>query len=138
MRISGIKILISTLFFISNLYAIELNWLHDYDKALAQAKKEKKDVYLLIGADHCRFCTLFKEKTLSNESVIKDMKKDFVLLYLSRDQHKIPVQFEKYGVPRHYFLTSDGKIIHSDQGTREVSGWYDLLDEVDLKKDVSN
>lgn len=129
------KILIYIFLLISSLHAIELDWLHDYDKALEQAKQEKKDVYLLIGADKCKYCKLFKEMTLDNEKVIADMREKFVLLYLSRDQHNIPTQYEKYGAPRHYFLRSDGTIIHSDKGSREVSGWYDILDEVDLKKE---
>ncbi len=63
------------------------------------------------------------------------MKKEYILLYMSRDQHSIPEGFEKYGVPMHYFLTSEGKIIAVIQGSRELEGWYDVLDEVDLKRE---
>jgi len=131
----SIKLLLSTILFISTLHAVNLDWEHDYNKALAEAKKEKKLVYLFIGADKCKYCDRFYKWTLSKEEVIRYMKKNYVLLYMSRDQHKIPDKFEKYGVPKHYFLTPEGKIIHEDQGSREVSGWYDVLDEVDLKKE---
>ena len=110
------------------------DWEHDYDKALQTAKKEHKMVYLFIGADRCRHCDRFKKETLSNKALIEHMKKEFVLLYMSRDQHKIPDRFEKYGVPMHYFLTPEGKIVAVVQGGRELEGWYDVLDEVDLKK----
>lgn len=126
------KFLLSTLLLASTLAAIELNWEHDYDKALATAKKEHKNVYLFIGADNCRHCDRFKKQTLSNKKLIETMKKEYVLLYMSRDQHKIPDGFEKYGVPMHYFLTADGKTIAVIQGSRELAGWYDVLDEVDL------
>ena len=63
------------------------------------------------------------------------MKEDYILLYLNRDHHKIPKHFVTQGVPRHYFLTGHGKIIHEDAGSREPSGFYDILDEVELKKD---
>lgn len=129
------KIIIFTIFLISTLYSYELNWLHDYDKALYEAKKEHKDVYLFVGADECRFCDRFKQLTLSKKDVINRLKKEYVLLYLSRDQHKIPKQFAIKGVPRHYFLTSKGQIIHDDRGSREVAGFYDMLDEVELKKE---
>jgi len=129
------KLIILTLIFISSLQGIELNWLHDYDKALEIAKKENKDVYLFVGADECRFCDRFKEMTLSKKEVIDKLQEDYILLYLSRDQHKIPKHFAIKGVPRHYFLTSDGKIIHDDRGSREVAGFYDILDEVELKKE---
>lgn len=126
------KFLLSILLLASTLGAIELNWEHDYDKALTTAKKEHKNVYLFIGADNCRHCDRFKKQTLSNKKLIETMKKEYVLLYMSRDQHKIPDGFEKYGVPMHYFLTADGKTIAVIQGSRELAGWYDVLDEIDL------
>jgi uncharacterized protein YyaL (SSP411 family) len=117
------------------LHAIELDWGHDYTKALAQAKKENKLVYLFIGADNCKHCERFKKQTLSNKELIADMKEEYVLLYMSRDKHKIPDGFEKFGVPFHYFLTPEGKIIAEIQGSREPMGWQDALDEVDLVKE---
>ena len=120
---------------ILSLHSYELNWLHDYDEALLLAEKEKKSVYLFVGADDCRFCELFKDLTLSKKEVMDTLKKDYIPLYLSRDRHKIPKQFIVQGVPRHYFLTSDGDLIHADAGSREPDGFYDILDEVDLKKD---
>lgn len=129
------KILFSTLLLTSTINAIELNWEHDYHNALKTAKKENKLVYLFIGADNCRHCERFKKQTLSDKDLIAEMKEDYVLLYMSRDQHKIPDRFEKFGVPFHYFLTAEGKIIAAIQGSREPEGWQDALDEVDLVKE---
>ena len=109
-----------------------LNWGHDYKKALQIAQKENKMVYLFIGADKCVHCDRFKEETLSNKELIETMKEDYVLLYMSRDRHPIPEGFERYGVPMHYFLTPKGKIIAHIAGSRELAGWYDVLDEIDL------
>ena len=124
-----------TLFFSQNIYAIELDWLHDYNQALKEAKAQHKDIYLFVGADKCRFCERFKKETLSNKEVLKKLHKDYVLLYLSRDRHKIPKRFKTWSVPRHYFLTSEGKLIVAARGSREVAGFFDILDEVDLQKD---
>jgi len=129
------KILLSIFLLSSTLSAVELNWEHNFDTALATAKKEHKMVYLFIGADNCKHCDRFKKQTLSNKALIEKMKKEYVLLYMSRDQHKIPDGFEKYGVPMHYFLTAEGKIMAVIQGSRELEGWYDVLDEVDLIKE---
>jgi len=41
------KYIILTLLLNSFLYGVELNWLHDYNKALSEAKKEYKNVYIL-------------------------------------------------------------------------------------------
>ena len=129
------KIFFSIFLLFSTLNAAELNWDHNYTKALATAKKENKMVYLFIGADNCKHCERFKEQTLSNEDLIKDMKEDYILLYMSIDKHDIPDGFEMFGVPFHYFLTPEGKIIAEIQGSRELAGWYDVLDEVDLIKE---
>jgi uncharacterized protein YyaL (SSP411 family) len=130
-----IKMILPLVLFISTIHAVELNWEHNYTAALDTAKKEKKLVYLFIGADKCKHCERFKKQTLSNKELIKEMKKEYVLLYMSRDQHDIPDKFELFGVPFHYFLTPEGKIIAEVQGSRELEGWYDVLDEIDLIKD---
>jgi len=134
-RLLGIDFFALMMILTSLLTGAELDWLHDYDKALIQAKQEKKDVYLFIGADKCKFCDRFKKVTLSNKEIIETLKKDYVLVYLSRDQHKIPAWFKTKGVPRHYFLDADGKIFHDTWGGREVKGFYDVLDEAELKKE---
>lgn len=129
------KLFVFGILLLSTLQGGELDWLHDYGKALAEAKKENKAVYLFIGADVCRWCDRFKKMTLSKEHVIERLKEEYVLLYMSRDRHKIPSNFTTQGVPRHYFLKSDGTIIHKERGSREVDGFMSLLDEVSLKKE---
>ena len=120
---------------ITSLFSARLNWLHDYNSALILAKMQNKEVYLFIGADECKYCDKFVKETLSNEDVIKRLKKDYILLYMSRDQHKIPKKFKIRGVPRHYFLTPKGEIIFTTNGSREIDGFYQLLDEVELSKE---
>lgn len=127
-------VLLLMISFAPALYCAELDWSHDYEQALAQAKQEHKDVYLFIGADRCKFCDRFKKITLTDKGILKRLRKDYVLVYLSRDQHKIPSGFMTKGVPRHYFLTPQGKIIHQTWGGREVHGFYDVLDEAELNK----
>lgn len=129
------KSIVLIFIFISSLLSYELDWLNDYDKALILAQKEQKSIYLFIGADNCRFCERFKDLTLSKKEVMDTLKKNYIPLYLNRDQHQIPKHFVIQGVPRHYFLTPCGEIIHADAGSREPAGFYDILDEVDLKKD---
>lgn len=129
------KIFFSIILLFSTLNAVELNWEHNYDNALERAKEENKMVYLFIGADVCKHCDRFKKQTLSNKDLIESMKEQYILLYMSRDRHKIPDGFKKCGVPFHYFLTSTGEIIAQVQGSRELEGWYDVLDEVDLQSE---
>ncbi|MDX9813895.1 MAG: thioredoxin family protein [Sulfurimonas sp.] len=129
-----LKIFIMSLVLSMGLLASDLPWLHSYDEALRVAKKEHKDIYVFIGADVCRWCDRYKEQTLSKKEVIDRLNEEFVLVYLSRDRHKVPEYFETQGVPRHYFLRSDGTLIHSDRGGKEVDGLFSMLDEVDVKR----
>ena len=119
---------------ISTLSAFE--WPGDYYEALSQAKKEKKDIYVLIGAEDCPWCTKFKDRTLSDKELIKVLKKDYILLYLAREIDDIPSHLKPTPLPRHYFLTSRGEIIHTIIGYRDTESFYETLDDVkEYKKD---
>ena len=108
------------------------SWIHDYNKGLSLAKKEHKNIYLFIGADKCRFCKMFKEKTLSKKNIMQKLHKEYILIYLSRDRHTIPKKFQKFGVPRHYFLDENGKIFFETFGILEPDGFLTVLDEAEL------
>jgi len=114
------------------LFSSELNWIHNYNKALLLAKEQNKGIYVFIGADRCRFCNILKDEAFSKDSIMKRLTKDFIPVYMSRDRHNIPSRFSTKSVPKHYFLTNDEKLIHEDQGSREESGFHLLLDEVEL------
>lgn len=120
----------------SALAAIELEWEHDYDKALMQAKAEKKDLYVFIGADKCRFCDKYKDQTLSDEKIMQSLIETFIPVYLSRDRHMIPEGFATKGVPIHYFVTPEGKVYYITRGAFEQPGFYSMLDEAELNRDV--
>ncbi len=130
------KILLLSLLFITSLLSYETDsWIHNYKIGVKLAQKKHKNIYLFIGADRCRFCKIFKEKTLSQKIVIDRLKKDYVVIYLSRDRHTIPEKFEKFGVPRHYFLDQNGKILFATFGVLEPAGFFTILDEADLNKE---
>ena len=119
---------------ISTLSAFD--WSSDYDEALEQAKKEKKDVYLFLGSEYCKYCDKFEKEVLVKKEVVNRLKKDYVLIYMSRDIDEIPKHLEVRPVPRHYFLTDRGEVIYTTIGSRSVEGFYDILDEVkEAKKD---
>jgi len=116
------------------LHSIELDWIHDYQKALKEAQRQQKDIYIFIGADKCRFCERYKQKALDNPKVMQAIKKRYILVYLSRDRHTIPNGFKKYGVPLHYFLTPQGKVYFVDAGTKNSEGVFLMIDEAELNR----
>ncbi len=116
-----------------SLLAIDLPWLHDIETAKKIAQKEHKDIYVFIGAEHCNFCVRYKNEVLSNKKVQKTLDK-YVKVFLNRDKHKVPAYFEKYGVPRHYFLKPDGTIYYDDAGIKGVNGFFLMIDEASLNR----
>ena len=116
------------------LFAIDLPWLHDLDTAKKIAQKEHKDIYVFIGAEHCNFCVRYKNEVLSNKKVQEILQQHFVTVFFNRDKHDVPAQFEKFGVPRHYFLTPQGKIYFDDAGIKGVNGFFIMIDEASLNR----
>ncbi len=117
----------------TSLLAIDLPWLHDIESAKKIAQKEQKDIYVFIGAQHCNFCVRYKNEVLSNKKV-QDTLKNYVKVFLNRDKHKVPAYFEKFGVPRHYFLRPDGTIYYDDAGIKGVNGFFLMIDEAGLNR----
>lgn len=126
------KKLLLTLMLLPSLFAFEPDWIHNYDEALTEAKKEHKDVYLFIAADACPFCKKFKNETLSKVKILMAIEKKFIPLYLSRDHHYIPDNFERYGAPRHYFLKEDGTVYNEDAGFKSPKQFLELLKESEV------
>ena len=128
------KYIILIIALISTLSA-EFDWPSDYDEALESAKKEKKDIYLLIGSANCPFCEKFENTVLMDKDMYKKLTKNFVPLYLSRDIDDIPEKFKTTPIPRHYFLDENGKIIEDMMGYRGIPCFNNIIDDVnELRK----
>ncbi|MFA6138355.1 MAG: thioredoxin family protein [Sulfurimonas sp.] len=127
------KFLILVAVFISTLFSAENDWINDYEKALFQATQEKKQIYILITSDSCGWCRKFENSTLQNEAVLERLKQSFVLVHVDRDRDTMPAMFKKERVPRHYFVTHKGEIIHTFMGYWSSEDFNSLLDDVDKK-----
>lgn len=128
------KYFILIMFLFSSSWAY-FEWPSDYDEALLKAKKEKKDIYLLIGSANCPFCEKFENNVLSDKEVYKKLTKNFVPLYLSRDIDDIPEKFKTSPIPRHYFLDEKGEIIEELMGYRGIPCFFNIIDDInELRK----
>lgn len=128
------KILFVTLLFAATLFGSDLHWNHDYNKALQEAQKEKKDIYMFITSANCRWCRKFEATTLQDEAILQRLKKQYVLLHIDRDADFMPEHFKKKRVPRHYFLRADGTIIYSFLGYWANEDFASFLDDVDKRR----
>ena len=128
------KLLLVTLAFMTTLFSAELGWEKNYDKALSQAKKVKKDVYMLITSQDCRWCRKFETTTLEDVKTLERLKKQYVLLHVDRDWDEIPEHFKKRSIPRHYFLRANGDTIHTFLGYWNPEDFASFLSDVDKKR----
>ncbi len=132
------KYLISILLFSTLLFSSDLGWSSDYEKALIQAKKENKFVYVLITSDSCRWCRKFEQTTLLDMDIEDRLEEEYITLHLSRDQHKIPGKFKTSPVPRHYFLDQKGDILYDTLGYRDVELFNSFMDNAKQRYDSKN
>jgi thioredoxin-related protein len=98
------------------------DWFTDFRAAKAQAKKEKKDLFVLFtGSDWCPPCVALEQTVLSKKEFLTPVKKSFVLVKLDfPKKKKLPeaeaqaneALAEKYkieGFPTFLLMTTDGE-----------------------------
>lgn len=115
------------------LFGANIDWPNDYNKALQEAKKENKLVYVFITSDSCRWCREFERTTLQNEQIKERLHKGFAAIHLSRDRDSIPKKFETAPVPRHYFVDAQGNILYSSLGHRDEEMFNAFMDNAEEK-----
>lgn len=137
-----VKLFFPLLILSITLFSAELHFSNDYEKALKNAQKEHKLVYVLIVSDTCRWCEKFENTTLQNAEIKERVNKEFVTVLLSRDRHKIPKGFETSPVPRHYFVDVEGNILYSSLGYRDEELFDSFMDNAQenyiKNKDTNN
>jgi thioredoxin-related protein len=122
------------LLLISSMYAKSLPFLDNYDEAMKVAKKEKKDVMLVVVSTTCPWCRRYKQKTLTNSSVQKAILDNYIVLMLNKDIDEMRDDLRARLVPTTFFLDSSGEEFYSAIGYRTVKQLkIDLVDAQDIK-----
>ena len=132
------KYLISIIIFSTLLFSSDLDWSSDYEKALIQAKKENKLVYVFITSDSCRWCRKFEQTTLIDMDIEDRLEEEYITIHLSRDRHTIPAKFKTSPVPRHYFLDQKGDILYDSLGYRDAELFNSFMDNAKQRYDNKN
>jgi thioredoxin-related protein len=123
-----LKIISILLVFTGSLMA--LDWVKDIDTALTLAKKENKNVMVMVEGEHCRWCKKMKGRTLSDENVEKRLKNFVIVKVMREDENAMKHLPEVKGVPTVFFMTKEKKVIE------EVIGYFDVLDFISYIGDV--
>jgi thioredoxin-related protein len=122
------KILLGFLLLSSMLFSID--WSKDLDTAFALAKKEHKNIMVLVESENCRWCKKLKHRTLSDETVEKRLEKFVTVKVMREDAFAMSELPEVKGVPTIFFM-NENKVI-SD----EILGYVDAEDLIIYINDI--
>lgn len=111
----------------------KLHWETDMDDAFERAKKEHKNVMVMVEDTHCRWCTKMKKGALSDQKV-QDKLQSYILLKVQRSDKKTAKRIEEFAgvIPSFYFMQPDKEMIESVIGyflTEDFLGYLDELEE---------
>lgn len=123
-------------------------WSEDLDKALEQAKKEKKAVLVeFTGSDWCPPCKMMRKNVFSKDEFVQGASKNFVLVEIdmprgnkevAEKNKPLVVKYKIQGFPTVLLLDSDGKefsrFIASEHPDTE--GFLKRLDQELERKDL--
>ena len=116
-----------------SLFGAEIDWAHSYAQAQERAKKEHKNILLLITTESCRWCRRMEATTLQDDAVVKRLNAEYVALHVTRDKDEYPKELVAQRVPMSYFLKPDGEVIHDMMGYWNVEDYLSILDDVEYE-----
>ena len=119
-------------------------WSTDYVKALKQAQKENKFVYVLFtGSDWCSWCKKLRNDVLEKPAFKKLAKEKMILVYcdfprsskVSDAQKKRQFSWMQQldangGVPMAVIVNSDGKVVERISGYMPLNNYIRKLESI--------
>ncbi|QFR42518.1 thioredoxin family protein [Sulfurimonas xiamenensis] len=85
-------------------FAKEMGYETKYETALAKAKKEKKDLMVLMVTNYCPWCSKFEKKTLSDKKIDESIKAKYIPLIINKEEGGFPSYLNTPIVPTTYFI----------------------------------
>lgn len=110
-----------------------LHWETDMDYAFERAKKEHKNVMVMIEDTHCKWCTKMKKGALSDPKVQNKLQ-SYILLKVQRSDKETAKRIETFTgvIPSFYFMQPDKEMTDSIIGyfmTEDFAGYLDEIAE---------
>jgi len=128
----GVLISIATLNAASiEAFAKEMNYESVYKEAVSKAKKEGKNIMLVMVTHYCPWCRKYERDTLSKKSVNKLVLSKYVPLILNREKGEFPKIFDTPRFPTTFFISPDNdKLIYSEMGYKTKSEFFEMERQV--------
>lgn len=109
-------------------FAKEMAYETDYQVALERAKKEKKNLMVLMITNYCPWCSKFEKKTLTNKNIDNKIKSNYISLVINRQEGNFPKYLYSPVVPVTFFIEPNKEeIIHQSIGFSNKIDFLNLL-----------
>lgn len=110
-----------------------LDWVKDIDTAVEIAKKEHKNIMVMVEGEHCRWCKKMKGRTLSDDAVEKRLEK-YVVVKVFREDGNAMAQLPPIdGVPTIFFMKENKAILEDIVGYFNVEDFISYIDDIEKK-----
>lgn len=102
-----------------------------YEQAVAKAKKEGKNIMLVMVTHYCPWCRKYERDTLSKKSIRDYVNKKYVTLILNREAKKFPLKFDTPRIPTTFFIAPDNdRLIYKEMGFKTKSEFFEMEKQV--------
>ena len=104
-----------------------INWIHDYQSGLDQARQSDKSMMLFFTADWCPPCIELKKQVFTDAGVV-DASKSLVNIYIDVDQKRQIMRAHRVrGIPAVFFLDPKGDKIGVFKGPRNAKNFIKFM-----------
>ncbi|MDO9209079.1 MAG: thioredoxin family protein [Sulfuricurvum sp.] len=108
----------------------EIKWAPSYDAALVQAKKEKKNIMVMLSKEGCPACEYMNDIVFEELAVENEINKKFVPVHLDIHKDFIPEGLGYIGTPTFHFINAKGEKLKRHDGGANIPTFMGILNSV--------
>lgn len=109
----------------------EIKWAASYNAALASAKKEKKNVMVMLSREGCPACDYMDNIVLEDTDVEDAINKGFIPVHVDIHKDKaVASSLGFIGTPTFHFISSSGKKLNRIDGAVKTLEFLEVLDSI--------
>lgn len=105
----------------------EVKWATSYDTALIQAKKEHKNIMVMLSKEGCPACEYMEDIVFDEKTVVSAIEKGFVPVHIDIHNDPVPSGLGYIGTPTFYFLDAKGNKLGRHDGGANIPTFMGIL-----------